>query len=91
MLMVLWSVDTKDWKLPGVNAIVHNALATAGPGSIILMHDGDSNRRETLAALPRIIAGLRARHLQLVTIRQLLVDDPPPRGQPQPHPLSGNG
>jgi peptidoglycan/xylan/chitin deacetylase (PgdA/CDA1 family)/cellulose synthase/poly-beta-1,6-N-acetylglucosamine synthase-like glycosyltransferase len=91
MLMVLWSVDTKDWKLPGVNAIVHNALATAGPGSIILMHDGDSNRGETVAALPRIIAGLRARHLRLVTIPQLLVDDPPPRGQPQPRPVSGNG
>ena len=91
MLMVLWSVDTKDWKLPGVKAIVHNALATVGPGSIILMHDGDANRGETVAALPRIIAGLRARHLRLVTIPQLLIDDPPPRGQPPPHPLSGNG
>jgi biofilm PGA synthesis N-glycosyltransferase PgaC len=91
MLMVLWSVDTKDWTLPGVNAIVHNALATAGPGSIILMHDGDSPRNETVAALPRIVAGLRARHLQLVTIPQLLLDDPPPRGQPQPHSLAGNG
>jgi peptidoglycan/xylan/chitin deacetylase (PgdA/CDA1 family)/cellulose synthase/poly-beta-1,6-N-acetylglucosamine synthase-like glycosyltransferase len=91
MLMVLWSVDTKDWKIPGVKAIVHNALATAGPGSIILMHDGDANRGETVAALPRIIKGLRARHLQLVTIPQLLIDDPPPRGQPPPHAVSGNG
>jgi peptidoglycan/xylan/chitin deacetylase (PgdA/CDA1 family) len=91
MLMVLWSVDTKDWTLPGVSAIVHNALATAGPGSIILMHDGDSPRNETVAALPRIVAGLRARHLQLVTIPQLLLDDPPPRGQPQPHSVAGNG
>jgi poly-beta-1,6-N-acetyl-D-glucosamine synthase len=91
MLMVLWSVDTKDWTRPGVSAIVHNALATAHAGSIILMHDAGGPRNETVAALPKIIEGLRARHLRLVTIPQLLLDDPPPRGQPAPHSLAGNG
>lgn len=91
MLMVLWSVDTKDWTRPGVSAIVHNALATARAGSIILMHDAGGPRNETVAALPTIIRDLRARHLRLVTVPQLLLDDPPPRGQPAPRSLAGNG
>jgi len=32
---------------------------------------------------------LRERHLKLVTVPQLMLDDPPPRGQPLPHYLSG--
>jgi hypothetical protein len=32
---------------------------------------------------------LRRRHYQLVTVPQLLLDDPPPRGQRLPRYLSG--
>ena len=32
MLMVLWSTDTKDYTLPGVQAIVQSALGGAQPG-----------------------------------------------------------
>jgi len=89
MLMVLWSVDTSDYIRPGVSKIVYTAVSGARPGAVILMHDGGGNRSETVAALPRIIKLLRARGYRLVTIAQLLADDPPPRGQPPPHPLSG--
>jgi peptidoglycan-N-acetylglucosamine deacetylase len=89
MLMVLWSVDTGDYRQPGVNVIVQRALAGAHSGAIILMHDAGGQRRQTIAALPLIIAGLRRRHLVPVTVPQLLKDDPPPAGQPPPHPLAG--
>jgi peptidoglycan/xylan/chitin deacetylase (PgdA/CDA1 family) len=89
MLMVLWSVDTDDYRQPGVKTIVDRALAGAVPGAIILLHDAGGRREQTVAALPRIIAGLRRRHLTPVTVPQLLHDDPPPAGQPAPHPLSG--
>jgi peptidoglycan/xylan/chitin deacetylase (PgdA/CDA1 family) len=89
MLMVLWSVDTRDYRQPGVAVIVQRALAGARPGAIILMHDAGGQRRQTVAALPLIIAGLRRRHLVPVTVPQLLQDDPPPAGQPPPHPLAG--
>jgi peptidoglycan-N-acetylglucosamine deacetylase len=89
MLMILWSTDTGDYALPGVNAIVQRALAGAHPGAIILMHDGGGDRSETIAALPAIIRGLRARGLQPVSIPRLLLDDPPPHGQPIPTNLSG--
>jgi len=90
MLMVLWSTDTSDYALPGVQAIVERALAGAHPGAIILMHDGGGNRAETIAALPAIVAGLRQRHLVAVTVPELLLDDPPPPGQPIPHSLMGD-
>jgi peptidoglycan/xylan/chitin deacetylase (PgdA/CDA1 family) len=90
LLMVLWSVDTDDYLQPGVSTIVERALAGAHPGAIILMHDAGGTRTQTIAALPTIITTLRARGFQLVTVPQLLRDDPPPPGQPLPSSLRGD-
>ena len=90
MLMVLWSVDTDDYQQPGVSVIVHNALEGAKPGAIILMHDAGGDRSQTIEALPTIIRELRKRNFRLVTVPQLLLDDPPPAGQPLPQNLSGD-
>jgi peptidoglycan/xylan/chitin deacetylase (PgdA/CDA1 family) len=81
MLMVLWTVDTNDYRLPGYAAIVRSAVAGARPGAIILLHDGGGNRSETVEALPAIIAKLRRRSYRFVTVPQLLLDNPPPRNQ----------
>jgi peptidoglycan/xylan/chitin deacetylase (PgdA/CDA1 family) len=90
LLMILWSVDTSDYTLPGTKAIVQRVLAGARPGAIILMHDGGGNREETIAALPAIVKGLRKRGLHPVTVPQLLEHDPPPHGLPLPTNLSGD-
>ncbi len=90
LLMVLWSVDTADYTLPGASVIVQRALAGARPGAIILMHDAGGTRTQTIQALPRIIRDLRARGYRLVTVPQLLHDDPPAPGQPLPQNLSGD-
>jgi peptidoglycan-N-acetylglucosamine deacetylase len=81
MLMVLWTVDTNDYTLPGVDAIVHTAVSGARPGAIILMHDAGGNRSETVAALPRIISDLRKRGYRFVTVPKLLLDNPAPTNQ----------
>ena len=41
------------------------------------MHDGGGDRHETLRALPAILRALARRHLQPVTLSQLLADAPP--------------
>jgi peptidoglycan/xylan/chitin deacetylase (PgdA/CDA1 family) len=91
MLMVLWTVSTRDYDQPGVGAIVKTAVKGARPGAIILMHDaGGATRTETLRAVPRIVRGLRRRGFKLVTVpRMLLVS--PPRGKPArpPSPYPG--
>jgi peptidoglycan-N-acetylglucosamine deacetylase len=81
MLMVLWTVDTNDYQRPGVPAIVAAAVGGARPGAIILLHDAGGDRSQTVAALPRIITGLRRRGYKLVTVPRLLLDNPPPRVQ----------
>lgn len=81
MLMILWTVDTSDYQMPGVSAIVQRAVSGARPGAIILMHDAGGNRSQTVAALPQIIKRLRARGYKLVTVPRLLLDNPAPRDQ----------
>jgi peptidoglycan/xylan/chitin deacetylase (PgdA/CDA1 family) len=81
MLMVLWTVDSDDYLRPGVRTIVRRVLEGARPGAIILLHDGGGNRSQTVAAVPRIIRGLRRRHYRLVTVPRLLLDNPPPAHQ----------
>jgi peptidoglycan-N-acetylglucosamine deacetylase len=89
MLMVLWDVDTEDYTQPGVDAIVAAAVGQARPGSIVLMHDAGGDRSQTVAALPAIIRGLRAKGLRPVSVPQLIVDDPPPANQGPPPNLAG--
>jgi peptidoglycan/xylan/chitin deacetylase (PgdA/CDA1 family) len=81
MLMVYWTVDTEDYKLPGSDSIINTVLGGAKPGAIVLMHDAGGNRAETIAALPKIITDLRAKGYKLVTVPQLILDNPPPQNQ----------
>ena len=70
-------VDPGDWKRPGVDAIVQQTLAQVAADTrdrsaqIILLHDGGGNREQTVAALPAIIDGLRARGLKFGTISDI--------------------
>jgi len=77
MLTVLWSVDTNDYNRPTPDAMTSQVLANVQPGAIVLMHDGGGDRTTTSAALPMIIKGLRKAGYKMVTVPQLLVDNPP--------------
>jgi peptidoglycan/xylan/chitin deacetylase (PgdA/CDA1 family) len=90
MLMVLWSIDPSDYRQPGVSTIVKRVLSAARPGAIVLMHDAGGVRAQTVAALPRIISGLRGRGYKLVTVPKLLLDNPAPATQ-QISSLAGSG
>jgi peptidoglycan/xylan/chitin deacetylase (PgdA/CDA1 family) len=52
-------------------------LAHVRPGSIVLMHDGGGDRRETLRALPAILRALERRQLKVVTLSRLFASAPP--------------
>ncbi len=90
VLTILWTIDTADFRQPGTDVIVKSVIAGAKPGAIVLMHDAGGPRAQTIAALPRIITGLRRRGYALVTVPRLLADDPPLQSQEAPPPgLSG--
>jgi peptidoglycan/xylan/chitin deacetylase (PgdA/CDA1 family) len=71
---VTWDDSSVDWTRPGVQQIVTNVLSQMHPGAIVLMHDGPALREQTAAALPQIVAGLKARGLVPVTLPRLLAD-----------------
>lgn len=65
--VVNWDIDTEDWKVRDSDRIFQRA-AGAFEKSIILMHDGGGNRDATVAALPRIIADLKAKGYKFVQL-----------------------
>jgi peptidoglycan/xylan/chitin deacetylase (PgdA/CDA1 family) len=69
---ITWDVDPTDWSNPGSNTVYSRVVEAVQPGSIILMHDGGGDRSGTLAALPGIIATLRARGYGFATLTNLL-------------------
>lgn len=69
--IVLWSLDTNDWRRPGANAI-YSRIMRAGSKSIVLCHDGGGSRRGTIEAVARAVPALQERGYQLVTVSQVL-------------------
>ncbi|UVO50709.1 glycosyltransferase [Sphingomonas sp. SUN019] len=71
-------VDPNDWQRPGVDAIVDQVMKQVhagrpdAPANVILLHDGGGDRSETVAALPRIIMGLKAEGYRFVPVSQLV-------------------
>ncbi len=70
-VVALWSVDSKDWRNPGVKQIVDNVMGDVFPGAIILLHDGGEKRSQTVKALGPIIDNLRAHGYRLATLSEL--------------------
>lgn len=68
----LWGSDTGDWRRPAPATIVSRVMNTVHPGSIVLMHDGGGKRDNTVAALPVMIAQLKAQGYRFVTLSELL-------------------
>jgi len=65
--VILWNVDPADYTDPGASTIAERVLSQTRSGSIVVLH----LRPQTATALPRIIAGLRARGYELVTLPAL--------------------
>lgn len=56
--IVMWDIDTVDWKRPGAAAIANEVLINAYPGAVVLMHDGGGDRSQTLEALETVLSQL---------------------------------
>ena len=76
-------IDPNDWRGHSAEEISNFVLQHLPPcspgdkfcGNIILLHDGGGDRRETVRALPKIIEGIRAKGLQIVSVGDLLHKD----------------
>lgn len=65
---VLWTVDTVDWKLPGVEVMSEKIFANVAGGSLILMHP----TAQTAELLRQVIPALRTAGLEPVSLSELL-------------------
>lgn len=74
LAVILWNVDTLDWKTRSTPKTVKAALRDTRRGSIILLHD---IHKTSVAAVPDIIAGLQAKGYTFVTVTDLLGDPQP--------------
>jgi cellulose synthase/poly-beta-1,6-N-acetylglucosamine synthase-like glycosyltransferase/peptidoglycan/xylan/chitin deacetylase (PgdA/CDA1 family) len=73
---VLVDKDSEDWRRPGVRKIITNTLPKSGVGSVALMHDSGGDRKQTIAALNRMLPEYRREHYQFVTVSQGLRESP---------------
>ena len=74
--VVNWDIIPRDWTNPGTQKIVSRVIENIKPGSVILLHDGDSpankgSREQTVQALPEIIDQLRVEGYSFVTVEEL--------------------
>ena len=66
-----WNIDTEDWRRPGADTIA-SRIKSAGPGEVILMHDGGGDRSQTVAALREALPYLKSQGYKFVTISELI-------------------
>lgn len=69
---ILWSIDTIDWQRPGPDVIRDRVINNAHNGGIVLMHP----TAPTVQALPAVIDGLRKQGYELVTVGNMLRQQP---------------
>jgi peptidoglycan/xylan/chitin deacetylase (PgdA/CDA1 family) len=91
--LVSWSVDTRDWRRTiSPERIAKTILRDAGPGRIVIMHDGPAHRAATMMALAQALPALEGQGYQIVSVGELLRNSDfaaqrmiPPGG---PHPVA---
>lgn len=75
-----WNIDTTDWKKPGADVIAQR-IQSAGPGNIILMHDGGDDRSQTIAGLKQALPKLKEQGYSFITVQELIEKYPYQEGQ----------
>jgi peptidoglycan/xylan/chitin deacetylase (PgdA/CDA1 family) len=73
--VILWTVDTEDWKAPATERIVNAVLQNVKGGDIILMHDYVAGQSNTPAALEELLPALLEKGYTFLTVDQLLLKD----------------
>ncbi|VEF46211.1 polysaccharide deacetylase [Bacillus freudenreichii] len=67
--IILWSVDSLDWKIRNAFSVKNKITNNVAPGGIVLMHDIYAS---TADALPDLLTELEKQGYQFVTVSQLL-------------------
>ncbi|MFE3742889.1 polysaccharide deacetylase family protein, partial [Streptomyces sp. NPDC059134] len=77
---VFIDTDSEDWQEPGVDKIIKWATPKDGDGAAVLFHDAGGDRTQTLKALPRYIAKMKAKGYTFTTVSGARQADRPADG-----------
>lgn len=66
--VVLWNIDTEDWRYNDVDRIINTVLDNLSDGSIILMHD---SYNRTIEAVEKLLPILYSKGYQVVSVSEL--------------------
>lgn len=69
MPIILWSIDTLDWKYRNADRVYNSVVTKAKDGDIVLMHDIHAT---TISAAARIVPKLKEMGFTLVTVDELI-------------------
>ena len=70
--LVLWDVNSFDWKGKPVGEVVQRVLDRATNGSIVLMHEAREGGESTIEAVRRLIPALRLKGYELATVSDVI-------------------
>jgi len=68
MRLLVWTLDTVDWKRPGEEAMAQRILDNLSPGAIILMHPTE----QSAGFLRLVIPQIKSRGYRIVSVKELL-------------------
>lgn len=66
--VIMWTLDTLDWKRPSVEQIVKKAVDNTKPGTIILCHDIHPG---TIEAIPKLVEALQRKGFKFRTVSEV--------------------
>jgi peptidoglycan-N-acetylglucosamine deacetylase len=66
--IVLWTVDSRDWRNRDPDQVHERVTAAVRPGAIVILHD---TRKTSVDAVPRILDTLERRGYTFVTVSEL--------------------
>jgi probable sporulation protein (polysaccharide deacetylase family) len=66
--LIMWTIDTIDWKKPGIKYITNKVIENAGNGKIVLIHPTE----DTVKAMPFIIENLQQQGYKIVSVGDML-------------------
>jgi peptidoglycan/xylan/chitin deacetylase (PgdA/CDA1 family) len=70
--LVLWDLNSFDWKGAPAAAVARRVVERARPGSIVLMHEARAGGEVTVDAVRLIVPALRERGFELATVSRAL-------------------
>ena len=70
--LVLWDVNSFDWRGEPADQVARRVLDHVRPGSIVLLHEARAGGEVTVEAVRLLVPALRARGFELVTVSEIL-------------------